>query len=85
MEASPLGWLMQCGQEGLISCPREYKSLVELARYSQTVSECLLGAIQLGRTELLFVTYRKISMLVLGSPPVTDSTIIIIIIFLYLY
>ena len=24
MEANPLEWLMQCGQEGLVSCPREY-------------------------------------------------------------
>lgn len=44
--------------------------------FSVLVSECLLGVIQLERAELLSVTYRKISMLVLGSLPVTDSTII---------
>lgn len=26
MEANPLEWLMQCGQEGLVSCPGEYIS-----------------------------------------------------------
>ena len=42
---------------------------------SGVVSECLRGAVQLGKTELLSVACRKISVLVLGSLPVTDATI----------
>lgn len=73
MEASPLAWLMQCGPEGLISCPREYKSLGELARCSQVfVSECSLEVIHRGRAVVLSVTSRKLSMLVPGSLPVTQ-------------
>lgn len=75
MEAGPLGWLMQCGQEGCISCPREYKSLVELADALSLCEWCLWGVIQVGSTELSCAPYRKVSMIVLGSLPVTDPTL----------
>ena len=46
MEASPLGQLVQCSQEGLIFSPREYKSLAELAGCSVFVSDCILRVIR---------------------------------------
>jgi hypothetical protein len=73
MEANPLEWLMQCGQEGLVSCPREYIGSETSVLLLVFVND--YGVVsQLEERELLSVTHRWVSMLVLGNLPIRSQS-----------